>query len=142
MGNETLKQTDTQTLIEDGAVFLKFGGASVRVKALPIIKSVDWTAAVKLEMFRLGTAQDGLLQNIAKKDQTPIERLALIEESFAAGSGRELIVIRNLLMQHSPDVMTEAVVDQATADQIVSAFETLFAIENPMRRLQTAMARM
>jgi hypothetical protein len=134
--------SETQTLIEDDAVHLKFGEKTVKVRALTIEKSVDWTKQVLSSICRQGVAREPMLAALSNKD-VPIEkRIAEFEQTVATGIQSDLIIVRDLLNAHTPDVMTLDVLNTATANQIVSAFEALFPLENPTKRLQATLRLM
>lgn len=131
------KKSDTNILIEDGKVLLPFGGQAVEVRALTIEKSVAWTQGVKVACFK----QAMTLLDIQKggKDKSPDERIAGLLAAIESGACNDLLVVRDFLVDYGIPPET---VNKGTAQEIVSAFETCYAAENPMERLRLTVTKM
>lgn len=130
--------TEENVLIEDGEIYISLGKTRVVVHALCIEASVKWSKAAKLAWFQ----QARLNLDVAEKDDpnaSTESRVNRFTAALANGAADDLLMVRGLVMAHSPEILTADVVNTATALQIVKAFEALFELENPMRRLRQAM---
>ena len=130
--------SDTNILIEDGAMDLTFGKVCVTVRALNIESSVQWSKRVKRVLFEQAQREQraGVSAALAT-DAEKVEALLTSDEFNASGDG--WIVIRDLLMEHSPGTMTLEVLNGGTVTQIVNAFREVFKTENPTLLLKQAL---
>jgi hypothetical protein len=132
---------DVNVLIEDGAIDVKFGGSVIRVRGLNIESSVQWTKRVKARWFEQAQKNQSVVDAAAALG-TETEKFALFRDSMLCDNvGGDLLMIRDLVMEHSPTVLTMDVVNQGTAQQIAIAFDALYELENPTRKLRATMAR-
>jgi len=130
---------DTNVLIEDGAVQLKIGAGTIAVKALNIESSVQWTKRVRSAWYAQA-CKNLTLGKVLADTKTPDEdRLTALDNAMASGAACDLLMVRDLLGEHSPTILTAEALAQATAQQIVAAFEMIFQLENPMKRLRNLM---
>ncbi|MBI5092232.1 MAG: hypothetical protein HZB26_07260 [Candidatus Hydrogenedentes bacterium] len=140
--------SDTNAVNEEGTLDLKFGPATVTVKALNIEASVQWTKRVKVQWFtqaRKGLPVNGLQEVMSTPGPDIIQRIDTaiqgVMDAIGGGAVDDLLVVRDALMEHSPQILTAEVVSLGTAQQIVTAFEAVYELENPMKRLRNALAR-
>lgn len=130
---------DTNVLIEDGAIELKFGAAKVEVKALTIEASVQWTKRVRRAWLNQALKNGAMVDVATAKETKAEERMQAFDDALAAGAGDDLMAVMSLLTEHSPAVLTPETLKQATARQIESAFEAIYSLENPMKALREFM---
>ena len=130
--------SDTNILIEDGALELAFGATVVTVKALPIVASVHWSKRVKRVFFEQARMSLASVED-AQKFATEAEKIDSFIERLNGVVGEEFLAVRDLLIEHSPATLTADIVNQGTAQQIVVAFKRLFETENPTNLLKGVM---
>jgi len=136
MGNEQ----SAEILIEDGPVELTLGTATVPVNAMTIEHSVQWSKRVRRAWAAQGATNQAVINAMAA-DEEPIAQLAALDKGLDGGAMNDILVARDLLLEHSPKIMTAEVLNEATARQIVSGFLKVYANENPMRELRAGWAR-
>ena len=131
---------ETNVLIEDGATDLRFGDKTVTVKALKIAASVQWSKRVKRAVFEQARLALSSVED-AKNLATESEKVDAFIERLNGTVGEEFLAVRDLLIEHSPHVLTADVVNEGTSQQIVVAFKRLFENENPTELLTAVMRR-
>jgi hypothetical protein len=132
---------DLNILVEDGAVAVKLGDKTVSVRGLVIEKSVAWSKSVKSAWFAQAKKSGAVMKIVADETKSEEERVDLIESAMLDGAGEELLMVRDVLMQYNPEAITPEIINSATAQQIVTAFEVLYELENPIKRLRAAIAK-
>jgi hypothetical protein len=132
---------DLNILVEDGAIAVKLGDKNVTVRGLVIEKSVAWSKTVKARWFEQARKSGAVMKIVADETKSEEDRVDLIEAAMLEGAGDELLMVRDLLLEYDPENITPELLNTATAQQIVSAFEKVYELENPMKRLRAAIAR-
>lgn len=126
--------SDETLLIDDGALALKLGTATVQVRPLCIEPSLQWVRRVRVTLYEVSQKETALASAAQADDASTVD--ALIREGVGVQFAGTL---RDLLNEHSPDVLTQDVLGKATARQIVSAFGEVFREECPLSMLRSAL---
>lgn len=122
---------EANILFEDGAAHLKFGEQAVTVKALNLASSLQWSKRVQRGIAEHASKTLSLVNNVQQNKEQSEQSAALVALLDNPEYVQDGAMFRDLLIEHTPSVLTLELLNGGTARQLSEAFMVVWRLENP-----------